>query len=308
MVNFRYHLASLVAVFLALAVGVVLGAGPLQQNIDAASQGKNMAKQARELEGQLADARQTQGEQANFIQAAGKEILPGALQGKKVVVVTLPGSQGNAVDTINESLEDANAEIIGTVELTDAWVAQGQKEYRDTLSGPLASHLQNQDGGPTADEVLARGLVDILTSTGPEQDLVRDMLTDAQMPLVQPDSLPGEPAQMMVVVGPGDVVSQSAGAEAPQSDGVGTSSSTALVALGKAATAVPQGAAVVGEAETDNDFISLIRQAQIPVTTVDQIGTQMSGLNTALALASQKVGAYGQGIGATSQVAPMPQG
>ena len=33
MIDFRYHLVSLIAVFLALAVGVVLGAGPLDDPI-----------------------------------------------------------------------------------------------------------------------------------------------------------------------------------------------------------------------------------------------------------------------------------
>ena len=35
MIDFRYHLVSLVAVFLALAVGIVLGAGPLKEPIGA---------------------------------------------------------------------------------------------------------------------------------------------------------------------------------------------------------------------------------------------------------------------------------
>ena len=34
MIDFRYHLVSLIAVFMALAVGVVLGAGPLQGTLD----------------------------------------------------------------------------------------------------------------------------------------------------------------------------------------------------------------------------------------------------------------------------------
>ena len=34
MIDFRYHLVSLVAVFLALSVGIVLGAGPLKGKID----------------------------------------------------------------------------------------------------------------------------------------------------------------------------------------------------------------------------------------------------------------------------------
>ena len=33
MIDFRYHLVSLVSVFLALAVGIVLGAGPLNEPI-----------------------------------------------------------------------------------------------------------------------------------------------------------------------------------------------------------------------------------------------------------------------------------
>ena len=33
MVNFRYHIVSLTAVFVALCLGVVLGAGPLQSRI-----------------------------------------------------------------------------------------------------------------------------------------------------------------------------------------------------------------------------------------------------------------------------------
>ena len=33
MIDFRYHIVSLISVFLALAVGIVLGAGPLNEPI-----------------------------------------------------------------------------------------------------------------------------------------------------------------------------------------------------------------------------------------------------------------------------------
>ena len=35
MINFRYHVVSIIGIFIALAVGVVLGAGPLQRTINA---------------------------------------------------------------------------------------------------------------------------------------------------------------------------------------------------------------------------------------------------------------------------------
>ena len=41
MIDFRYHLVSLVSVFLALAVGIVLGAGPLKDTIGDHHQGRD---------------------------------------------------------------------------------------------------------------------------------------------------------------------------------------------------------------------------------------------------------------------------
>ncbi|MBN9375395.1 MAG: copper transporter, partial [Cellulomonas sp.] len=43
MVDFRYHLVSLVAVFLALACGIALGAGPLRDAIGDTVSGRNAA-------------------------------------------------------------------------------------------------------------------------------------------------------------------------------------------------------------------------------------------------------------------------
>ena len=34
MINFRYHVVSIIGIFIALAVGVVLGSGPLQRTIN----------------------------------------------------------------------------------------------------------------------------------------------------------------------------------------------------------------------------------------------------------------------------------
>ena len=44
MIDFRYHLVSLISVFLALAVGIVLGAGPLRENL-----GDQLAGQVEQL-------------------------------------------------------------------------------------------------------------------------------------------------------------------------------------------------------------------------------------------------------------------
>ena len=44
MIDFRYHIVSIVSIFLALAVGIVLGAGPLQNQL-----GTTLTKQVSNL-------------------------------------------------------------------------------------------------------------------------------------------------------------------------------------------------------------------------------------------------------------------
>ena len=57
MIDFRYHLVSIVAVFLALAVGIVLGSGPLDEQIQGAlqTQTDDLRSQQNELRSQVAD-------------------------------------------------------------------------------------------------------------------------------------------------------------------------------------------------------------------------------------------------------------
>ena len=52
MIDFRYHLVSLISVFLALAVGIVLGAGPLKEAI-----GDTLTGEVDKLRARAADLR-----------------------------------------------------------------------------------------------------------------------------------------------------------------------------------------------------------------------------------------------------------
>ena len=55
MIDFRYHIVSLISVFLALAVGIILGAGPLQGAIG--DQLTGQVEQLRTERNELRDAR-----------------------------------------------------------------------------------------------------------------------------------------------------------------------------------------------------------------------------------------------------------
>ena len=71
MIDFRYHIVSIVSIFLALAVGIVLGAGPLQDQLGntLTNQVSDLRKQKSELAAELRDANQTIDDTNAFIKA-----------------------------------------------------------------------------------------------------------------------------------------------------------------------------------------------------------------------------------------------
>ena len=137
MISFRYHVVSIVAVFLALALGIVVGttalSGPITKDLrrqltDAQTQRDGLATQVKSLQGQVDDADQ-------FAATYGTQLVSGALRGKRVLVVALPGTTDGMRSGVTRQVAAAGATISGQVTLT--------KNYLDKrLSGgilPLAT-------------------------------------------------------------------------------------------------------------------------------------------------------------------------
>ncbi len=306
MVTFRYHVVTLIAVFLALAVGVVLGAGPLQKAVDRSSGGSGAAvadERVPVLEGQLRDA-------DGFVWGLGDELLPGILDEERIAVVLLPGAldAGAVVQALNTS----GAEITTTVRLTDLWVAPDQTSYRQTLAGAVSAHLETRPAGSSAEAALAQGVVEALTSSSAGAELVRSMLTDDDTPLVTTNAW-GDPARAVILVGPQDQAAGQGqladqGQSGPAYDGSAQHSQDPVFweALADAAETTPGPSAAIGQAQSASQFISVVRAHTSALITVDGADSVAAAVNLALALADGSPGAYGQGQGATRAVAPLP--
>ena len=120
MIDFRYHLVSIVAVFLALAIGIVLGStelqGPtynllnqttakLQNEYDQASSQRDAAQQQANL-GQ------------NYAQAVEPVVLHDLLAGQRLLIITEPGAPASVVTAIsNAATQDAGATVTGQIAL-----------------------------------------------------------------------------------------------------------------------------------------------------------------------------------------------
>jgi len=118
-IDFRYHLVSIIAVFLALAVGLVIGAAALQS-----PEIKTLLALSNHEKTRIAALEQSNGSRGKqnsadqaFAQAAVGRLLPDLLPGRQVVLVTAPGADSVAVSGITAAVQQAGATLTGEVNL-----------------------------------------------------------------------------------------------------------------------------------------------------------------------------------------------
>ena len=199
MVNFRYHIVSLTAVFVALCLGVVLGAGPLQSRISSGLASKTTTASSNEA---LAQAQNNGKIEARAVSELAQSRLNGSLNGVSVALVTVPGTDSADVDSMRQTLGQAGAQVSGEAELTNTWLSADSATFRSTLATPLASHLSGLPADAGAEAVIAQAVVSSLTQSGSEPDLVKQILTGGDTPVMKISKDPQGGAQAIVVIGP----------------------------------------------------------------------------------------------------------
>ena len=143
MIDFRYHLVSIVAVFLALAIGIVLGSTELRGNtLELLQSSSNSLKNQLNAVSAQRDGYQAQANAADqYLQAAEPRLLTGLLDGDRVVIVTEPGAQGSVVDALNKAAATANATVIGQVALQPKFndISGANQSSLDSINNSIAS-------------------------------------------------------------------------------------------------------------------------------------------------------------------------
>lgn len=115
MFDFRYHVASLVAVFLALVVGIVIGVGLSGQGVAKESEREVLNEKIAELRAQLEAARSRVEQQAaaeQFVEASYRAVMNERLAGKRVVVVVVGRADGGVSTAVLRALTDADATLL----------------------------------------------------------------------------------------------------------------------------------------------------------------------------------------------------
>ncbi len=139
MIDFRYHVVSLVAVLLALATGILLGSsvlsGPLYDRLEATTD--RVVDERDQLQEQVRELEQDKAFGTAFAEEALPELVSARLAGQRVLLVTLPGAEQATVNEIAGVLEAAGASVTGELAITDAYAMPDQESVLDSLVSQL---------------------------------------------------------------------------------------------------------------------------------------------------------------------------
>lgn len=301
MIDFRYHIVSLISVFLALAVGIVLGAGPLRDSIadELTGQVDQLRADKETLRTELDAAQIASQQRSTFITEAASRLLADTLAGRSVAIVELPGADEDVTEAITARLDQAEATVAGTVTLSDAWVDTGQTSFRSGIAQNLVPSMNPAPAADApADLILAQALGQALTLRNPDQTDASSAEATQMLELLRTSELITEeseingPAYTTVIIGPPAL-------EEPPTE----EEATHLEELNVAFATVATGISTTGEASvlagSDDGPGSLLTALRADddladgLTTVDGVGTITGQVTVPLALAAAVAGEGG---------------
>lgn len=305
MIDFRYHLVSLVSVFLALAVGIILGAGPLAEPIGDTLTGQvdKLREDRNTLSNQLTQA---QGRIASQDQAAeqfSERIFNNFMEGVNVALVALPGAQGDDLNAVSEKIEQAGGNVSSQITLQANFFSAAKQPYREALSGQITQYLDDTTRATTPGSTLAAA-VGQLIFVG-QNDSLTGILTVEDTPLIQVAKPAAEPARAAIVVGPRVTEAPSEEKAKEHEEEMNN-----IVEFAQTLNSFAGGAVVYGSAQGENDLLTVIRSEANNVATMDGIGTKTSLISLPFAVVARlngTVGAWGSEQKATTLVPPFTE-
>jgi outer membrane murein-binding lipoprotein Lpp len=137
MINFRYHVVSVVAVFLALGIGIIMGTSVIDRAVvdRLESQQSTLNKNVDEVKAEnnrlRADLKAERDAARELADQGSQVLLDGALPGVPVLVVGARGIDTTGLDSLVTLLGRAKADYRGTLWLTDRFTLDNQSEVSD---------------------------------------------------------------------------------------------------------------------------------------------------------------------------------
>jgi hypothetical protein len=309
-IDFRYHLVSLIAVFLAVALGIVIGTTQLNGGVldNLKGQVTTLEQSKRSLEDQTQSLRVQADSGAAFEQAVGPTLVRGALTGRSVLLVVasdkVPPETVQAVSTL---VGQAGGAVSGTIRL--------QGKYTDPATAPTLQSYVSGSGLPagvtlpaTADtaKLTATLLGQVLmipakaTGSTPSSAAIASVLSGlSSLGVLTADGPSVAPANSAIVLTTGTI-------DTPDAE----TRNAALVDLAAALDAAGSGAVIAGDGASagQTGLVGVVRAdrgASAAISTVDNVDVPAGQISGILALVQERQGTSGR-YGSAKGVQPLP--
>ncbi|MGW0436737.1 copper transporter [Micromonospora sp. NPDC003197] len=307
MINFRYHVVSLTAVFLALAIGLIVGTaalnGPVADSLNERVAG--LSRSNEQLRENVSSLEKELKLEEDFAAEISHVVLPNTLAGRRILLLTLPSGREH-IEGVTEMLRRTGATITGRVDISDKFF---EPENNDPLLELAESSAQpvlptsalpgNSDGVETSSALLSSAL---LNRTGPpvtEADRRRLLTAYGNAGYLTVADKVNGPAEAVVVIS-GQSHTDKNAAKKDQSVLQMVSQFDKVAAV-----------VVAGRGAGEGNLVASVRSnptyAQA-ISTVDNSNTTQGQLAVALAtveqVVSRRVGHYGLNTGAAALIPP----
>jgi hypothetical protein len=310
-IDFRYHLVSLIAVFLAVALGIIIGTTALNEPILADIEGQvaDLEQDKRSLEDQTQQLQAQLDTTQVFEAAIAPTLVDGTLPGSSVLlVVTNEEIAPETIEAVTTMVTEADGTVAGQITLLPAYTDPStEAALQGYVTGgglpPGVALPEADDAGQLVGALL--GQVLMVPPGGPEPDAsaISSVLAGlSALDVLSQDSDSVVPADYAIVLASGAF----AGDDAAERTG-------SLVDLVSALDSAGSGAVVAGDAASaaETGLVGVIRAdpaLSAAVSTVDNVTATAGQISTVLALGQESEGTSGKyGTGEDTQpVPPVP--
>jgi Copper transport outer membrane protein, MctB len=309
-IDFRYHLVSIIAIFLALAIGIVLGTTTINQTVlrNIQSEVKRLSHDKSAQRQQIATLQSGSKAQQAYIAGTEPLLETGTLAGQRVVVIIAAGTPGKVHTGLLDALKRAGAVVSNDIGLANSFTDPKQVNTLDDLATRLVvpgNVPAKATGTSLAAAELAAVLVTKPGSRPPSQDAIQTTLAGFQQgSFLSVNGTPGGPATLAVVLVP----------LAPSTpDDSTTAAGTVLADLAARFGSQAAATVVAGPgAATHGGMLATVRSDRAVTSvasSVDTVDSPAGRVAAVLALRSAlagRRGAFGFGPGASALLPPGP--